>query len=262
MKIRFFVLFVFLFSNIVYSQKTDSRILKIRKHFSQINNQKTYSVIRLENQDFVDIQTDGGAVAKSYFLDSMLYKISINIGVSMQEYRVDYYFWKDSLFFVYARIMQYTMNSDGSVDYNKKKNVYEGRFYYDKNLLIKKIEKGRNNGGFNSDTLLNNAKKLQLYSYVYFWHRNLYKKMQGTWISETDNKSMIKIKDIVEDQYYDGDYLGSSRLLISNGYLYSIGIKDGERAKYKIDSISNNKISLLYLPVGRIIKYKKVESKK
>ncbi len=251
-------LLALLFASSLYGQKTDPRILTIRKHFAWINNQKDYTVITLEDQDFLDQQPDGAAVAKAYFLDSVLYKVTTGIETSIDEYITDYYYWNDTLFFVYARDLQYGYG-DGGIDYNNQTTVYEGRFYYDKGQLIKKIEKGQNSAGFDPDTLLTEAKTLQLYAYVYFWNQDLYKIMQGKWVSEDDTLSISEIKGIVEDTYYNGEYLGSNRLLISNGYLYSFTIGSNDRSKYKIDKITADEMVLLHLPTGNILKYRKVK---
>jgi len=56
-----------LLTSVLYGQKTDPRILTIRKHFAWINNQKDYTILTLEDMDFLDEQPIARQFAKFYF---------------------------------------------------------------------------------------------------------------------------------------------------------------------------------------------------
>ena len=78
------------------------------------------------------------------------------------------------------------------------------------------------------------------------------------WVSLQDPASAFLIESLVQIEYYSAKYMDKSIIKIEDNYLYSTSI-DGDVYKYKIISLTDSKLELLYMSSGRILTYEKRE---
>jgi hypothetical protein len=246
-----------------FSQTEQQAIEQIKSQFRYINSQTNYVVSELNNEDYLDQMPDNGAQLKGFFRNDSIYKIIEWTGLSYAVIIKEYYFLKDELVFVYDSERDYNHTKDSSgqfsgFDYTGARLKYEARHYFNKGKEIKKTENGKQLIGIDSSidyqeeaealkNLLRNKKDNQ----------DSYDKIQGMWQSTTDSLNTIEFSGLSLFDYYEGKYLGQSKIKIDKGYLFTKSIKDNNEFKYEIMSLSDLHLTLLYLPVGKLLTYKK-----
>ncbi|TDQ28618.1 hypothetical protein [Tenacibaculum caenipelagi] len=130
------------------SQNTDDLILKIRTEFQRINSNNQLEKIELFNEEFMGYRADGGGQLTGYFENNKLVKITEWIGPSYGSLITESYFKDNQLFFVYQKENKFKDILDNSgewigLDASKEETKFEGRYYFDKNILIKQLLKGK-----------------------------------------------------------------------------------------------------------------------
>jgi hypothetical protein len=126
-----------------FAQTKDQRIAAIRQEFGKINSDSTMQSFTLDDpEDFLGQGTDGGAELTGSFKNDKLIKIVFTVGVSYGEKMREYYFKNGKLIFAYETEKDFPRDSLG-IKLEKLDLVFEGRFYFDNNKLIHKIEKGK-----------------------------------------------------------------------------------------------------------------------
>ncbi len=97
--------------------------------------------------------------------------------------------------------------------------------------------------------LLNNKNKYQ----------KEYNKMQGKWISNNDALYVLEFDGMTKIEYYDKEYIDQFRIKIENTYLYCTTMDEEKLVdKCEIMSLTDTELTLLYLPVGRILTLNKI----
>lgn len=124
--------FIFLsFLSICYSQPNDTKIENIRQLFIDINNDKSFHIVKLENDEFLEEMPDGGGSLTGYFKGDTIYKMALWIGLSFGIRQYEYYFKNEQPFFIYETEDDFLINSSGEMDQTKLKRGFEGRYYLD-----------------------------------------------------------------------------------------------------------------------------------
>jgi len=129
---------LFLFTPLLFfGQNKDKIIENIRINFKKINQDKTYSILTLENEEFLGQMTDGGGELRGFFKNNSLIKIFERVGLSYCVTSFEYYFLNGKLIFVYEKEDDFPYNEKlGSLDYTKTDKVFEGRYYFNENKMI------------------------------------------------------------------------------------------------------------------------------
>ena len=240
-------------------------IKQIREQFKFINNQTDYVTIELNNEDFLDFSPDNGALLKGFYKNDTLYKIVESVGLSFAQITTEYYLWDNQLFFAYHFEKEYPEIYDNSgdiigLDYTSPQLKYESRYYYANEKEIRQLEKGErlmileNPDNYTVKiqpliSLLNNKNKYQ----------KEYNKMQGKWISNNDALYVLEFDGMTKIEYYDKEYVDQFRIKIENTYLYCTTMDEEKLVdKYEIMSLTDTELTLLYLPVGRILTLNKI----
>lgn len=128
------------------SSQTDPRVLEIREKFKKINDSKNYRVISLNNQEFMEDITDGGGELTAYMRNDSIFRINVWIGLSNRNLIYELYYWGNELVFVYEiEDSHKIIYEDGEFigfDHFNTQVTLEGRYYFNKNKMFKKIIKG------------------------------------------------------------------------------------------------------------------------
>jgi hypothetical protein len=151
-RIAFILWFIPLFGLILPScaQTKDQKIAAIRQEFRKINSDSSLKPFTLDDpEDFLGEATDGGAELTGSFKKNELIKIVFTVGVSYGEKMREYYFKNGKLIFAYETEKDFPRDSLG-IKLEKLDLAFEGRYYFDGDKLIHKIEKGT--GLFQEDT--------------------------------------------------------------------------------------------------------------
>lgn len=264
MRKHLFIIFIFIIATgSLFAQTKNKSIEEIRTHFKWINSQKDFVAAELNNEDFLDQTPDNGAQLMGLYKNDTLFKIIEWTGLSYAIMTTEYYFWNNKLIFVYDTEKNYKQINDSidgfiGFDYNEAKIMYESRHYFIDGKEIQKIEKGKRliellqpKDFFSSlkliQPLLDNKKDNQAD----------YNKIQGNWISTIDSLYTMKFDGLTKTEYYNGKYSDYSKIKIDKQYLYCWTVKGKDEYKYEIMSLSNNDLTLLYLPAGNLLTFKK-----
>jgi hypothetical protein len=128
---------------VLYLSGQDTKIQDIREKFQSINRDKNYTVLTLNNEEFLEQMTEGGGQLTGYFKGDSIYKIHERIGLSYCVLTTEYYFRNEHLIFVFEKedVFPY-IDSLATFDYTRTENTFEGRYYFDKDTLIETKIKG------------------------------------------------------------------------------------------------------------------------
>ena len=132
-------------STTVFSQDsaTIKILTRIRTQVQSLNRETGFKVVRLDAEDFLDGDPDGGAELKGYFKKGKPLKIYQFIGVSTGNELIEFYYSGDDLVFVFEAFKSFRVNkTNDGLDHSKTTITFEGRYYFDKNKLIHKIVTG------------------------------------------------------------------------------------------------------------------------
>lgn len=126
-----------------FAQTRDQKIAAIRQEFHKISRDSLLKSFTLNDpEDFLGEATDGGGNLRGFFKNDTLVRITLTVGVSYGEKSEDFYFRNGKLIFVYETEMNFPHDSLG-FNYEKIVLVFEGRYYFDNDKLIDKIQKGK-----------------------------------------------------------------------------------------------------------------------
>jgi len=152
------VFLVFCFS-LVAAQDKQLIMNQIRKEYNAINKDKAMKAVVLNNEDFLDHMTDGGGKLIGLYRKGEVKKIVCWIGLSFGTEHVEYYFKNNKLIFVYEQFNTFLFDKKiQKLSYDATEITFEGRYYFDANLLIKKFIKGQKIGEADN---INDEKSLQ-----------------------------------------------------------------------------------------------------
>lgn len=132
------IFLLILFLNFSFGFCQDLNLIK--KEVEQINNTKNFKIKTVPNDYFVKVKkevTDNGQELKGFYEKNQLRKITHFVGLSAWNIVTEYYLKDNQLIFVLQTKYQ-SVNENGFL--NKPKLLYENRYYFNNNKLIKKIE--------------------------------------------------------------------------------------------------------------------------
>lgn len=135
-KVKILILIFTLNLSLVVGQTNAEKIKEIRGKFEKINQDNTYELKTLENEQFLDHIPDGGGSLTGYFKDNKVYKIVERIGVSYCVRTFEYYYWDERLILVYEKELDFKMNDGKGFDYDNQTLVFEGHYYFVNGNLI------------------------------------------------------------------------------------------------------------------------------
>jgi len=247
----------------ITEQVESESIEKIREHFKWINEQDDFVVSTLNNEDFLDHATDNGALLQGFYKNDTLYKIVEVVGLSSVIMTTEYYFWNNQLIFVYDTEKQFKEMVDDSgnftgLDYSTTELKYESRQYYENENVIKRLKNGDRVGSVDEE--IDFIEQIQLLREQLDNKKDYqkeYDKIHGEWTSTTDKLNVMEFDGLTKLEYYDGEYIDLSRIKIEDKYLYFWTGEEKDEYKYEIMELTDNNLTLLYLPAGRILKYEK-----
>ena len=252
---------LFFYTNFLFSQNEKEAIESIKSHFKWVNRQNNFEIAELNNEDYLKNSPDNGGQLRGYFRNDTLYKIVEHFGSSYAMMITEYYFLNNELIFVYDVEKNYRQiidSTDGFMgfDYSKLETKYESRFYFSKGKEIKKLETGKrlmNITARDFNTIVKTYKPLLKNKKE---HQREYDLIQGKWTSMADSLSSMVFEGLTKVDYYEGKYLEHEKINIEGDYLYCF-TQDDDTFKYEIMNLTDSHLTLLYLPVGRLLKYKK-----
>lgn len=85
---------------------------------------------------------------------------------------------------------------------------------------------------------------------------NLVAMLQGKWVSLDDSNSKIEFNNIKKIDYYQNEKMSEGNFEIEDDK-YLIVAGDGDEFKYEIIELSDENLTLIYLPRGNTLKYQK-----
>jgi alpha-amylase/alpha-mannosidase (GH57 family) len=142
------------------SAQENEIVNNIKKKFQEINNSKNLSIVE---KDLSDYSAEGGHLTVFYD-GSQLRKIIATYYGETGKVIFEYYFWADSLIFIFRQLHKYNSSpfyepSGDSIalgepyDHSKTK-ITEDRFYFHKNRLVRWIDEARNRVDPRSDVFI------------------------------------------------------------------------------------------------------------
>jgi hypothetical protein len=155
MTIRSLVLFVCisLFTRQdIFAQNKLEKIHHIQDVFMAINKIPDLIIIKVPGEEFLENMTDGGAELTGFFKNDSLVKISEWVGLSYGAIEIDYYFEKGKLVFSYVKEKYFPVN-DSTVDRTRLDLKFEGRYYYENDVIIAQKNSGSGMWGNTLDNL-------------------------------------------------------------------------------------------------------------
>jgi len=137
------LLFIFLLAaaGAAAQASIDKDIRYIRNIFNKVNAEKNLEQVGFENEELSDEVPDGGMSLTGFFKKNKILKIEHWAGLSYGTQRVEYYFDRDSLIFVYVMEQHFRLSGD-SIDHSKQDLAFEGRYYFRNAALIHQVTKG------------------------------------------------------------------------------------------------------------------------
>jgi len=265
MKKLLLITFLLIASNASFGQSRSKSMKQIRSHFKWVNSQKDFQIIDLNNQDFMDFSTDNGATLKGYFMNDTLYKIVETIGISYAIKNTEYYLKGNKLLFVYDTESPFKQTTDSlgnmtGFDYTQTELKFQGRYYYTHEKKIKTIEKEERM--LKPDTAADFVIKAHNYELMLRNKKDYkakYDLLQGKWVSREDSLVSFEFDGLIEVDYYDGEYMQEFKIKIEGNYFYSTDLEENANYKYEILNLTNQSLTLMFLPSGRILKYRKID---
>ena len=250
-----------------YGQTEKESIKLIRSHFTWINNQTDYNTEELNNIEFLNFSPDNGALLKGFYKKDNLYKIVETVGLSYALITTEYYLWDNQLFFVYHTEKEYKEIYDSkgnfiNMDYTSTDLKYESRHYFVNNKEIRKIVNGDSLTGSETPDYLSNSQDLRAMLDNKKNFQAEYDKIRGRWVAKDDALSIIEFDGLTKVDYYSDEFMDQFKIKIEGNYLYCTYLDGSDDIdKYEIIDLSKKKLTLLYLPAGRILKYKRTKLK-
>jgi len=152
------VLILLCFS-LAHAQEKQVVVKKIRQEFNIINKDKTMKKKVLNNEDFLDHMPDGGGRLTGFYIKGEVKKIVCWTGLSFGTENVEYYFKDNKLIFVYEQFNSFLVDQKTrNLKYGATERTFEGRYYFDNNVLIDKVIRGKKMG---EDGSIDRGKSLQ-----------------------------------------------------------------------------------------------------
>ena len=142
-RMAFYTLTFLVFGLYSFGQKDNDKINKIRNAVEQINNDSTYTIKKLDAEEFLEETTDNGGELSGYFKKGKLVKVVEWVGLSSCVIITEYYLQSDQLIFTYTQGRESPyIDSLQTFDNSKQTKTMECRFYFENHKVIKKIFKG------------------------------------------------------------------------------------------------------------------------
>jgi hypothetical protein len=127
-----------------HAQTQSELIAAIRKNFRSINADRALTKKMLSNEEFLENMPDGGGELTGYFKKDSIVKIVEWIGLSYGNRTREFYFKNNKPFFVYEKLESFIIiDSTREMDYSKTKKTFEGRYYFNKDILIEQKTTGK-----------------------------------------------------------------------------------------------------------------------
>ena len=131
---------------LAYTQVSALTIKKIRSHFQYINNFEGYKIVSNQSEPIASDEEDSGDGSLSYraFIknDSLL-KVFETSYTASHKHTTEFYFWQDSLFFVFSKVQRAAYDSlTTSLNFNSLETVAESRIYINKLQIVKRTDTG------------------------------------------------------------------------------------------------------------------------
>jgi len=125
------------------AQSKQDLIKTIRQEFQKINSDTGLKKTILEDEEFLDNISDGGAELTGYSRKGSIVKIVEWIGLSYGNRTREFYFKDHKLFFVFEKFDSFIDEKSGELDISKPKKVFEGRYYFNNEKLIEEKLSGK-----------------------------------------------------------------------------------------------------------------------
>jgi hypothetical protein len=148
----YLLLTILLFCSSTYGQDISHKYPDLIDQVKRINAAKSFTVITLENEEFLTQTTDAGGELTGYFKNDQIQKITRRIGYSYGIETYDYYFENGELIFVYE-ILDGFIYKEATAEFDHRRTArnFTGRYYFKGNKLIDMETTGHNR--FEDDTL-------------------------------------------------------------------------------------------------------------
>lgn len=244
-----YLLFFTLFCTTIFAQQKQTIIKEINDQVEIIDSYSEADEFSLDPEEFLDHIADHGAVLNGYYEHDRLKKIVKRIGYPSAMVVTSYYFWNGQLVFVNYKHEEYDMiqDEDGQyiVDYSSTITRSESTLYYHKGKQISfervgtplkeiPLEKGFVNYSKRMKALLDNK----------FSNKETYKKLQGSWVNVYVPDEKVVFEETIRFNFREGKFLNRQKMKIKDNVMYCSSPKSKYIYKYKIESISNDKLIL------------------
>lgn len=143
----FIIIFLLSTSTNLLSQSKKEAIDSIKNHFDRINQQTDFTIVELNNEDYLEQIPDNGGWLRGFYKNDTLCKIVEWLGLSYASMNTEYYLWNNELIFVYDMEINFHQKMDSSngfigFDYSKSDVKYKSQHYFLNGKEISKQEEG------------------------------------------------------------------------------------------------------------------------
>ncbi len=121
----------------------NSDLAEIRNQFNRINSVSNFSIIELNNEEFLNAVPDGGGKLLGYFSGDSLLKMNLQLGLSYCTRQIEFYCVNDDLVFVFELENSFYYDEENAkFNHSKKGLKFEGRYYFKQGSILETIEQG------------------------------------------------------------------------------------------------------------------------
>lgn len=221
------------------------------------SNQNLDSVV-LDGEDYLEYNTDNGAILTGYYQDDNLVKITQNLGLSLGFVDTEYFLKDDKLYIVRESERTFPEMKDESgnitgLDYSDLQENYqkliitEGNITMDTLLMGKKVVSPQNRT--HSEDLSN----LKIALDAFKKNALSYELIQGKWKSVDDELYINEFRDRTITEIYDNEIMSEESFSIAGDRLiYS------EDLYYSIVKLDSDSLILIFPARGNTLKYYKI----
>jgi len=253
-----FFLLAFTYSTASFEQTKAEQIKSIRSECVAINRSTTLKKVTLKDENM----PGGGGELTGFYQNGKIKKIVRLIGLSTGTDSREYYFKEDHLIFVDHKFNSFVHDKNkNETDFSNTQTTFRGSYYFNNKKLIDFVTSGRRSesGKLNSAKALLDEASSNLKLLNKKVAQTVDKRLiRGHWISREDNKAHLVFSDSVMTDLYNNKIVGTSGYWFGDDdTLFAKQKNEGDTLIYTIMSLSKTNLTLMYLPRGNLLKFKR-----
>ncbi len=251
MKPTLVIIYMFFLVSVSWGQgKEDEKLSIIKDQIEVIDNYIKFETFYLDPEEFLDKMEDHGSQLEGYYEHERLKKIVKKIGKPTADVVTTYYLWNDQLIYVNYQQRSYFESKDANgnrvMDYSRTSTNYESKYYYDNGTQIKTEKIGEPLKEIQpEDKFFAYVEKIKFLLDNKYYNKEVYEKLQGKWVFVDNSEDYIIFNGTIRFNFYNGKFANRLKTRMEEGVLVCFFPKDDRIYRYKIESITENGLTLI-----------------